>query len=121
MPAHASSAARRETARVGLITPSQRLQSFSGLKRFAPSLAGKYHDAMTAKPRQIWCGAQRRFCGRHHRERRYRSATAAAAEPIAFARTDIAEQEEEDFYSILGVVCEPACSYISQTSLRARL
>ncbi len=30
--------------------------------------------------------------------------SAAAAEPIAFARTDTAEPEEEDFYSILGVV-----------------
>ena len=41
-----------------------------------------------------------------------RFAAATEAEPIAYARTDIAEPEEEDFYSILGVVCArvtPAC------------
>ena len=33
-----------------------------------------------------------------------RSAAATEAEPIAFTRTDIGEPEDEDFYSILGIV-----------------
>lgn len=33
-----------------------------------------------------------------------RSAAATEAEPIAFRRTDVGEPEDEDFYSILGVV-----------------
>lgn len=50
--------------------------------------------------------------GRQRKDRRSvtRFAAATEAEPIAYARTNIAEPEEEDFYSILGVVsvlCSP--------------
>ena len=55
------------------------------------------------------------FRARQQKNRRSvaRFAAATEAEPIAYARTDIAEPEEEDFYSILGVVCVLClcCSY----------
>ena len=55
------------------------------------------------------------FRARQQKKRRSvaRFAAATEAEPIAYARTDIAEPEEEDFYSILGVVCVFClwCSY----------
>ena len=46
------------------------------------------------------------FRAREQKDRRSvaRFAAATEAEPIAYARTNIAEPEEEDFYSILGVV-----------------
>lgn len=46
------------------------------------------------------------FRARQLKDRRNvaRSAAATEAEPIAFTRTDVGEPEEEDFYSILGVV-----------------
>lgn len=72
---------------------------------FTPSRGRQPRRDCRLPRRQGDNGVQRCHVCAQLKARRCQSAAAAAAEPIAFGRTDIAEPEEEDFYSILGVVC----------------
>ena len=68
------------------------------------------------------CSRQSSSSGARHQHTQRRlhcSAAATEAEPIAFARTDAGEPEEEDFYSILGIVRTQKCC--TPTALEPRL
>ena len=101
MPKHVSTVARSELVRASVITRSHSVEASS---RFSVhvSPAPRLRTTFRTTPEQTRAALQRSLVGRNDRAKRCRSA--AAAQPIAFARTDIAEPEEEDFYSILGVV-----------------
>lgn len=101
MPKHVSTVARSELVRARVITRSHSVEASS---RFSVHLssAPRLRTPFRTTPEQTSAAVQRFLVGQNDRAKRCKSA--AAAEPIAFARTDIAEPEEEDFYSILGVV-----------------
>lgn len=103
MPPHVATVARSELVRASVITRSHST-SVEASSRFSVHLspAPKLRTTLRTTPEQTSAALQRSLVG--HNDRAKRCKSAAAAEPIAFARTDIAEPEEEDFYSILGVV-----------------
>ncbi len=97
MPTHVSTVARSELVRASVITRSHSVEASVHL-----SPPPRLRTTFRTTPQQTSAALQRSLVG--HNDRAKRCKSAAAAEPIAFARTDIAEPEEEDFYSILGVV-----------------
>jgi len=101
MPKHVSTVARSGIVRASVITRSHSVEASS---RFSVHLspAPRLRTTFRTTPEQTSAGLQRCLVG--HNDKAKRCMSAAAAEPIAFARTDTAEPEEEDFYSILGVV-----------------
>ena len=111
MPKHVSTAARSELVRASVITRSHSVEASSRFSvHLSPGLRLRTTFRTTAE--KTSAALQRSLVGQNDRAKRCKSA--AAAEPIAFARTDIAEPEEEDFYSILGVVrfCSTSLSYL---------
>ena len=99
MLAHAISAVRAECPAPGSINKSQRAEIASA---FSLRTSAKYYTGSFTATTCHSCSGVRR--AQRTRRTVLRSAAATEAEPIAFARTDPAEAEEEDFYSILGVV-----------------
>ena len=134
MPPHVVTVARSELVRASVITRSHSVEASSRFSvHLSPAL--RLRTTFRTTPEQTSAALQRSLVG--HNDRAKRCKSAAAAEPIAFARTDIAEPEEEDFYSILGVVrilfmsawgmftsdldlLLHACSLTTQTKLKSR-
>lgn len=104
MTVYALSPARGDYTRKRVITHAYSTTVTSRFS-FTPSPGSQPRRDCTLPRRQGENGVQRCHVCAQQKARRCQSAAAAAAEPIAFGRTDIAEPEEEDFYSILGVVC----------------
>ena len=101
MPVYALTSARGEHTRTTVITHVHSAKVCSRFS-FTPSHGSQPHRDCEPLSRQVVHGVQRCHIGRQFKAQRCQSA--AAAEPIAFGRTDNTEPEEEDFYSILGVV-----------------
>lgn len=100
MPKHVSTVARSELVRASVITRSHSVEASSRFSvHLSPGL--RLRTTFRTTTEKTSAALQRSLVGQNDRAKRCKSA--AAAEPIAFARTDIAEPEEEDFYSILGV------------------
>ena len=103
MPVHANSAVRSDLPLRGSIRNGRTAEFPSplNLKTSAKGFAGS--PAQPAAGRICHDGITR---ARHQQgpRRVARFAAATEAEPIAFARTNVTEPEEEDFYSILGIV-----------------
>lgn len=104
MLAHAISAASTDRPPPGSINRSHTTESPSSYSIRTP--AKVFRTGAFAPQTTTHQGLNGIRRARQHKARRtvLSSAAATDAEPIAFARTDAAEAEEEDFYSILGVV-----------------
>ena len=108
MSLHVSSAVRSDSAVRGSIRNSRT----AGV--LTPSLTLRTSAKWSPSPPEAGCLPHYGNCrARQRKDRRSvaRFAAATEAEPIAYARTNIAEPEEEDFYSILGVVSVLCSSY----------
>lgn len=110
MSLHVSSAVRSDLAVRGSIRNSRTVEVF------IPSLTLKTSAKWSPLPPPE-TGCLHHYGNSRARQRKdkrsvVRYAAATEAEPIAYARTNIAEPEEEDFYSILGVVSFLCSSYL---------